>query len=266
MVDRIECVHSADWTTKNNVLVQPELGLAATAQVPPTVSKADLVLDCNADFMFFEREHGGVTPYGIAEFWLRHHGLYRPGIDLMPFYETRPKADAEVDAWVQEKRITNPMVGIVLKAGSDARDWNHGDKATSICEWLYTRGLQPVTFDPFQRAGSNYAESIIGKPLDFVASALKRCRLVVSPDTGLLHMAQAVGVPSVAIWGIMDPMLRVAGYNTVVVPRRSLGFCAAQNPQCQCHWRFQQWSCLRRLTLTHVLEGIEEALRERCPQ
>lgn len=259
-IDRIESIPATEWTTKRNAEIQPDLTFAAQSPFPPTVSKANRVFDCNADFMFYEREQGENASYGIAEFWLRHHKLYRPGMDLMPVYSVSAEAKAWAENWLAEQGLTSP-VGIVLRAGAAPRDWNSNGKASLLCDWMHTRGLEPLTIDPIQKSSSIYARSLIGQPLDHVAAVIEKCKLLVVPDTGLLHLAQAVGTPTVALWGIMPPELRVAGYNTVVVPKRCLGVCLPEERCPQCSWKFQRWSCPRRITITHIIDGVEEALR-----
>ncbi len=262
-VDRIECIDSREWTTALNQQIDPLLFGAAVDPPPYTVETADLVLDCNADFMQFERDYNGMTPYGIARFWLEHHKLYDPNVNLLPKYTVSDEKDAEVQAWLAEKNPENkPIVGIVLRAGMWARDWDYDGMSGRVADWLYTKGYLPVSIDFIKPLSNKYAVSCIGKQLDFVAALLKHCKLILTPDTGLLHLAQAVDTPQVALWGIMPPELRVKGYNCIVVPKKSLGYC--QTPEelksCQCQWRFQQWSCLRRITFPMIIAGLEEAL------
>lgn len=40
-----------------------------------------------------------------------------------------------------------------------------------------------------------------GEPLEVVAGRLARCRAVIGGDTGLVHLARALGVPAVTLWG-----------------------------------------------------------------
>ena len=263
-VDRVECIDSKDWTTSLNIQIDRELSGARIKPDPYTVSHADKVYICNADFMVFERQFRGDPPYGIAEFWLRHHGLYREGMDLLPRFVPSPEVDAEAESWLAERNPANkPVLGMVLRAGDPVRDWNFGGKAQDVILAAHTMGLLPMTIDPIAHLDSKYAISLIGKPIDFVAAVIARCRMVLTPDTGLLHLAQAVGTPQVALWGIMRPELRVAGYDCLVVPEQSLGYCKEPHDlaNCRCHWKFQQWSCLRRITLPMIVNGIEKVMR-----
>ena len=219
------------------------------------------MIDCNTAFIQFEREHQGNPPYGIAEFWLRHHDLYETGVSLLPQYTVSHEARRAVDSWLSEHNPQGkPMVGIVLRAGDPVRDWDFDNKAGTIAAWLHTSGYLPVGIDWQRPLNSPYGLSYVGKRLDSVAALLERCKVVLTPDTGLLHLAQAVGTPQVALWGIMPPELRVADYDCVVVPKESLGYCAATDGDCRCSWKFQQWSCLRRITPTMIINGLQEVL------
>lgn len=250
-VDRVDQVTGHEW--------RPGL----PQEAPWSVRTADLVLDCNTAFLDHEREHNGAPPYGIAEFWLRHFGKWYEGVDMRPAYVVDSASRLAVAAWLDAKGLTGKkLVGVVMKAGAPARDWDFGISG-QVCDWLHCRGYAPVSIDISKSAPSMYCIPCVGKQIDFVAALLEQCRAVITPDTGLLHLAEAVGTKTVAIWGIMDPRLRIQGYNTVLVPERSLGFCqGAEERQCQC-WKLQRWSCLRRVLLSHIVNGMGEALRDR---
>jgi ADP-heptose:LPS heptosyltransferase len=259
-VDKIECIDSREWTTPGNQLVDPTLLGAATKPLPYTVNRADLVLDCNSAFMEFEREYSGITPYGISEFWLIKYGL--PHSDILPQYNVPPEKEQEMLQWLGKQ--DTPLVGIVLRSARTPRDWDYNDMSTKIAAWLHSTGYTPVGIDLINRLKSPYGISCIGKQIDFIAALLKRCKLVLTPDTGLLHLAQAVGTPQVALWGILPPELRTKGYDCTLVPKESLGYCSEKEKDCQCPWKFQKWSCLRRITLGMVITGLQEGL-SKCP-
>lgn len=46
----------------------------------------------------------------------------------------------------------------------------------------------------------------VGKDLMLLAAILKRCDLMITNDTGPMHMASAVGIPVIALFGPTDPL------------------------------------------------------------
>jgi ADP-heptose:LPS heptosyltransferase len=261
-VDRVECIDSHEWTTPDNQQVDFTLRGAATDPLPHTVKNADMIVNCNSAFIHYERAYKGNPAMGIAEFWLFHHGLLGSLANLLPDYTVSLGASRAVELWLDEQNPQRkPMVGIVLRAGDPARDWDFDNKSGTVAAWLHTKGYLPVGIDYARPLNSPYGISYVGRPIDRVAALIERCTAVLTPDTGLLHLAQAVGTPQIALWGIMRPELRVAGYKCTVVPKNSLGYCADTDSGCQCHWKFQRWSCLHRITTTMIIDGLQEVLR-----
>jgi ADP-heptose:LPS heptosyltransferase len=257
-VDRVESVPALEWTTDRHKELEPALR-GAIGDVPVSVQRANLIFDCNSGFIEFERSHNGHPPYGIGEFWVRHFDYDCD--DYLPKYTVTQEEKTKAAEWVRQQGIDRPIVGIVLRAGHQARDWNFNGIADNICGWLHTSGYQPVTIDPVMATYQPHTKAFVGHQIRDVAAFLQQCLLVVTPDTGILHLAEAVGVPTVALWGIMNPELRLKGYNTTVIPSQSLGVCEErEQSSCQCTWKFQQWSCLRRLRPTMIVDALQETL------
>lgn len=263
-VDRVEHIPMTEWTDQANKNVDNGVRMASD-ELPETIKRADLVLYCNAGYIELERHHKGNPPYGIAEFWCREHGFFQEGMTLLPTFEPKSELVDLAHDWLVEKAGGKTAVGVVLAAGDPVRDWNYENMANRVVDWLYTRGCAVITIDPYRSMQSNYATPCVGQRLDYVAALLYNLDLVLTPDTGLLHLSQAVGTKTVSMWGIMEPELRTQGYDTIIVPKQCLGFCqgAEQLRHCQCGWKFQQWSCLRRLTLNQIIAGLEEGLHAR---
>lgn len=252
-VNRVDQVSGFEW--------RPDL----PQEVPYSVRSADLVLNCNTAFLDFEGAHGGAPPCGIAEFWLRHFDRWREGVDMRPAFNVSEAQKRLVEAWLGERGIfeTGKLVGVVMQSGAPARDWDFHGMSARVCDWLHCAGYKPITIDLTKQSESIYAIPCVGQQIDFIAALLSYCTAVVTPDTGLLHLAEAVGTKTVAIWGIMDPRLRLLNYNTTLVPDRSLGYCTgSEERSCQC-WKLQRWSCLRRVLLSHIVNGMEAALNDR---
>lgn len=255
-VDKVQDLSPFEWTTQGNKLIDRKY--MPVPDTPPLfISKADVVLDANSAFMEYERKHKGNPPLGIAEFWLQHFNLKSNTIG--PSYETTDNEKKAAKNW---EEAVNPsqksMVGIVLRSGSPCRDWDYS-KAPMLARNLYTMGLKPISIDPILITETDQTVNLVGRKISFVAAAIERMRLLITPDTGLLHLAEALNVPTVALWGIMRPELRVKGYSTVVVPERSLGQCTDRYCP-SCTWPFQRWSCTRSITPAMIASGVRRVL------
>ena len=96
-----------------------------------------------------------------------------------------------------------------------------------------------------------------GLPLDVVCALLRQSRLLLCNDGGLLHLANALGVPTVSVYGPVDE--KVYGPYGSGVPREVL----TQDVPCRpCYSKFHfppcgnERRCLEELPAEKVLAGI----------
>jgi ADP-heptose:LPS heptosyltransferase len=84
---------------------------------------------------------------------------------------------------------------------------------------------------------------------------LNRCNLLISGDTGVMHMAAAVGTPTVSVFGPTSPIRRA--------PLQSGGLAVV--PQTSCHPCFKlRWSgcrCIRTISVDRVTAAAVQNLR-----
>jgi heptosyltransferase-1 len=90
--------------------------------------------------------------------------------------------------------------------------------------------------------------------LRHLAAVMERCRLVVGSDTGPLHLAVALGVPVVGLYGPDDPRLTgpYGGGNRILYERLKCSPCY-KNPTCQ-----GRFDCLQAIEATEVFEAIRD--------
>ena len=114
--------------------------------------------------------------------------------------------------------------------------WRH-DGWIEIAQWLQARGLHVVLSGGGNADELEYVAAIAGRiagainvagglPLSHVACLLAHARAYVGPDTAVTHMAAALGVPVVALFGPSDPVKWgpwPSGYARAVNPWRRLG-------------------------------------------
>lgn len=118
-------------------------------------------------------------------------------------------------------------------------------------------------------AGSNAAESFAGRlTLTETAAVLDHCTLVLSNDTGIMHLAAARGKKVVAIFGSTARQFGFFPYRTgsIVVERAGLSCRPCSHiglPQCpKGHFR-----CMKEIEVEEVLAAAKSLLaREQQPQ
>jgi heptosyltransferase I len=87
-------------------------------------------------------------------------------------------------------------------------------------------------------------------------AVLERCRLVVGADTGPLHLAVALGVPVVGIYGPDDPSATGPYGTRQRTLYKNLGCSPCnQNPTCQ-----ERFECLQSIGPDEVFEAIQDLL------
>jgi heptosyltransferase-2 len=167
-----------------------------------------------------------------------------------------------------------PVVGLVPGSNAPARRWPAG-RFGEVAAWLASRGARVVVTgskaeaDLTARVASRAGGSLdAGGRTDAadLAALLSLCDLVVTNDTGAMHLAGAVGTPTVSLWGSSDPMEvrqvgaqddRVTGPDLPCRPcrrnhcaRRGAGTVLADARE----------ECMRLIEVRAVVDAVESAL------
>jgi len=116
-----------------------------------------------------------------------------------------------------------------------------------------------MRYDPVVAAG----ETSLGQ----LAALFERCRLVIGPDCGPLHLAVTVGTPTVHLYGPVDPRKfgpwgeserhRVIASDRECVPCNRLDYSPSELPD---------HPCVREIAVESVLETTWELLRKGLPR
>ncbi len=129
---------------------------------------------------------------------------------------------------------SRPVVGLALATANAKKDWLP-DRYTALADALeedlgYTVLLLGGPDDSDQRTAKFVADQGRGTPVWGLSDSVRRlmwsirgCDPVISPDTGALHIAHALGVPVVGLFGHTNPW-RVGPYerfHDLVVDRYS---------------------------------------------
>lgn len=132
--------------------------------------------------------------------------------DGPPRFGLKPAAvDGELRALAAER----PYAALLTNASRATKLWPD-ERWAAVEAWLAQRGLRSLLFwgsdeegvrTCARAAGMRDAEVAPRAPLDAIAAVLAHARVVVGLDTGLSHLAAAVGAPTVGIYCDYDPAL-----------------------------------------------------------
>jgi len=113
------------------------------------------------------------------------------------------------------RSLGRPAIGFVIASSSPEKDWAPENYAR-VMDHVTSLGYIPLAIGGPGRREAEIAGRIksccsnapilaLDKPVRRTMLRLSGCRLVVSPDTGPLHMAVALGVPTIGLYGYSNP-------------------------------------------------------------
>jgi ADP-heptose:LPS heptosyltransferase len=176
---------------------------------------------------------GNVATQGAPEYVVRERqrlleligipvGPSRPSLHL----SLEERARGERDARAAGASPYTPRVGFVLSTRDPAKDWS-AEGFGAVAAALAADGVTPVIFQTPDDAAriahvrAMASGAVVVPPLDLrrFLGVLATCRVFVSGDTGPAHMADALGVPRVTIFGPTAPEAWTPGLSTTVAVR-----------------------------------------------
>lgn len=181
-------------------------------------------------------------------------------------------SEAEVSNWFQEGGVSPEEKIVGLAIGSSPR-WATKrwpiEHFRSLTERLIRELACQVVLigsredQPLAQELADTTQGVINwvgrTSLEELVSLIKQLRVLVTGDTAPLHIATALGIPTVALFGPTDPGRHlVAGHGTTVLMRRL---------PCQpcykgtCHYS-EPLACLKRITVDEVFQAVQKNLSE----
>ena len=103
--------------------------------------------------------------------------------------------------------------------------------------------------------------NLLGQSIQELIATLSRCRLLITNDNGAMHIAGALGIPIVAIFGSTSPQAGYGPYSPLAqivehsLPCRPCGLHGYHRCP-QGHFR-----CMREITSEEVLSSVEKQLK-----
>jgi heptosyltransferase-2 len=104
--------------------------------------------------------------------------------------------------------------------------------------------------------GNNCVNRIGQTTLDQLIDELRRCRALLTNDTGTMHLAALLGVPVVAIFGSTEPRLTAPLGNGHVILRHQVECSPCFLRECPIDFR-----CMKAVTVQEVVDAVMSILR-----
>lgn len=127
------------------------------------------------------------------------------------------------------------------------------------CEWVIfgAKGDIPLA-DELTQLMQGKCLNLTGKTsLQQLAEELRKCKLLLTNDTGTMHLAAALGVPTVAIFGSTEPDWTGPLGNQHTVLRRHVECSPCFKRECPIDFR-----CMKEITPEHVVGAVVSSLEE----
>ncbi len=169
----------------------------------------------------------------MSEFLQRPlHSLGVPPCTDPPRLELTEQDRQQASSWWAERRLTGkPAVALHPGSGSPAKNWP-AERFAAVARHLVAAGNQvlpisgPADAIPAlavqQQMQGRPLTPVADLPLPVVAAILRRCAGYVGNDSGISHLAAAVGIPVVAIFGPTDANVWAPRGRAVTVLRGSV--------------------------------------------
>jgi len=184
--------------------------------------------------------------------------------DTRPVYRVAPE---EAD-WARGRlaEMRRPLVGVQVRASSSLRSYPRS-KLVRMVELLVRAGLGVVIVDetPSGRWPCGALDLSGELSIRAASAVIKEVDVLVTPDSGLMHVAAAVGTPCVALFGPTDPRLRVRGYAKCVPLQGSVrAGCVPCHDQPRCKAKGCP-RCLSSISPREIVEAVQTATNSIAP-
>ncbi|MBI5831723.1 MAG: glycosyltransferase family 9 protein [Armatimonadetes bacterium] len=172
----------------------------------------------------------------VARAWLAEHGLEPGGYVVCAPGTTRPQKMWVLERWAPALAAIHAATGLpAIIAG--------GPTETEMAETILGAATSPVS------------SAVCATTIPQTGALLESAALMLTVDTGPMHMAVAVGCPTVAVYGSTPP--RLFGPDAAYRPLYRALPCAPCHKRPTCAGRFD---CMTAVTVDDVLAAALELL------
>lgn len=169
---------------------------------------------------------------------------------------------AEEKKWAEEflrgrKALNKIKIGFELRSIEKRRDWTRWKELAELIH-KNIKNSKVLIFDhDIKMAWKNKKIiNVCGFPIEDVAAIMERLDLIIGPDSGLLHLAGALGTKILGLFGPTNPVMRLNTYNADWI------WLNKKCDICPCWYSYPcgDTKCLKKITPGMVLKKIRKML------
>ena len=165
---------------------------------------------------------------------------------------TKPKLHlTESEISFGRKFVGDLKVGVVYKSSAKWRDY---PQMSELIVGLDARGIEPIIID--DTTTINTYKNTNGMSIRQICSVINALDVIVTPDTGWMHVAGALEKKLVTLFGSIDPKYRTGMYNSVDL----VGSCPHNLQPCWydiCDTYDKFMPCMMNIELGEIIRIIE---------
>lgn len=208
-----------------------------------------------------------LAPIAHQHYLLRQAG-FRPDGEMLELWPSMLDAQRAAHALGPE---TTPRQRVGIHPGGSGR-WKTKrwalDRWARVCDALAQRNIQVIMVGgPEEQAlGAALTRLTSAPPLNLIgqttlmelACLIKQCHVFVAHDSSSLHMAAAMGTPTVALFGPTDPRRHMPPTMLGHVIKKDVFCSPCYSPRC----RTVTHACMKRISIEEVLSAVLGILAE----
>ena len=176
----------------------------------------DVVTDLTRDCIKYEIGHQPDVKLNRTEVFAEKCGL---NIKQIPRPKVFLSTDEILNAKTELKGFKALKIGLVLKSNAPVRNWPYFNELRERLLNSYADScvLEFCKYRPKGWASHGRVYPVFERGLRDVAALINECDLVISPDTGLAHIASCLRVPTIWVFTHIDGKIRTKNYDNVWV-------------------------------------------------
>jgi len=163
------------------------------------------------------------------------------------------------------------ILGLIIQSNTMTRCWDKFEELSLKLQEKYGSEYEILVLDKgFNIFGKTLnwegaGKCVINLPIRKVLSLLNRCSLVIGPDTGPMHSAATLEIPTLWIFSHIDGNIRTKGYNNTYIIQKDKNTC--EKIPCwykvPCKALMTYPKCMLEVSVKEVADKVEEILNKK---